>query len=184
MAELQWEIRRHQVAIAGTVVSAATGLAVPGAEVKIAAGTVRVTTLTGPDGHFHFLDLADGVYPVTAAFPTAGSRYGSALVSATVTRDGSGNISMATADMQLPATTIRGEISKPNSQPAVMAEVRLAGSGERVFTDGDGRYALVGVEIGSRALRVTTQKFQTHVQTVIIAAAGDTVTVDVTLTPS
>lgn len=184
MAALQWETLRHQVAIAGNVVNAVTGLAMPGAVVKIDAGTIQANTLTAQDGHFHFLDLPDGSYPVRASMPTAGSRHGSAQVNATVSRDGSGNIQMATADIQLPATTIRGEISKPDHSPVVMAEIQLAGSGERVFTDSDGRYALVGIEIGTRTLTVTRQTFETHVQTVSIAAAGDTVTVDVTLIPS
>lgn len=184
MAARQWEIRRHQVSVAGSVVNAVTGLAVSRAEVRIDAGAVQVATSTGQDGHFHFLDLPDGTYPVEVRFPAAGSRYGTAQVNATVSRDGLGNMQIASADLQLPATTIRGQINKPNNKPAVMAEILLTGSGERVFSDADGHYALVGVETGNRTLRVTTHKFQTHVQTVILAVAGDAVTVDVALTPS
>lgn len=183
MAALQWEIRRHQAAVAGRVLDAQTDKPLAGALVVVAAGPLRWESRSGNDGHFHFLDLPDGAYQVTASYPLGGSRYGSAPGNVVVSRDGTGRIQMATADLALPATTLRGRIARPNNQPVVMAEILLEGSGERVFSAADGHYALVGVEAGSRRVRVRAQGVQPVTQAVTLAAAGSVVTLNVTLTP-
>lgn len=183
MAALQWEIRRHQAAIAGRVVDAQTEKPLAGALVTVAAGPQRWEIRSGQDGHFHFLDLPDGAYLVTASYPPGGNRYGSAQENVVVSRDGTGRIQMATADLSLPATTVRGRITRPGGQGVVMAEIVLEGSGERAFSAADGHYALVGVEAGLRRVRIRAQGFQPMTQEVILAAAGAVVTLNLTLTP-
>jgi hypothetical protein len=183
MAALQWEIRRHQAAVAGRVVDAQRGKAVAGALVVVTAGPLRWERRSGDDGHFHFLDLPDGTYVVTASYPPGGSRYGSAQANAVVSRDGTGRILMATADFALPATTVRGRITRPGGQGVVMAEIVLEGSGERTYSAADGHYAVVGVEAGLRRVRVRAQGFQSPTQEVTIAAAGAVATLNLTLTP-
>lgn len=183
MAALQWEIRRHQAAVAGRVVDAQRGKPVAGALVMVTAGPLRWESRSGGDGHFHFLDLPDGTYVVTASYPPGGSRYGRAQVNAVVSRDGTGRISMATADFALPATTVRGRVARADNQPVVMAEILLEGSGEQIYSAADGQYALVGVEAGLRRVQVRAQGFQPTTREVTLAAAGAIATLNVTLTP-
>ncbi|MBI5656241.1 MAG: carboxypeptidase regulatory-like domain-containing protein [Geobacter sp.] len=97
----QWEITRHQVAIAGKVTETATGKPIPGARVVISSATVACEVITELDGHFHVLDLADGEYDLEASVSVRGSRYGTATTQATVARNGVGRVLMAVADMQL-----------------------------------------------------------------------------------
>lgn len=181
MAALQWEIRRHQAAIAGRMVDAETGKAMSGARVTVTVGPLSWESLSGDDGHFHFLDLPDGAYGVTASYPPGGSRYGIAQVDAVVGRDGTGRIQLATADLSLPATTVRGRIIRPGGQGVVMAEIVLEGSGERTYSAADGHYALVGVEAGLRRVRVRAQGFQPAMREVTLAAAGAVATLNLTL---
>jgi hypothetical protein len=66
-------------------------------------------TRTAVDGHFHFLDLPDGDYAVTASLPEAGNRYGTAEAkNLRVSRDGNGRIDWAWTDVKVPPTTISG----------------------------------------------------------------------------
>ncbi|TRO82670.1 carboxypeptidase-like regulatory domain-containing protein [Trichloromonas acetexigens] len=183
MAALQWEIRRHQAAIAGRVIDAETGKAMPGARVTATAGPLSWESHSGADGHFHFLDLVDGTYGLTASYPPGGSRYGSAQVEAVVGRDGTGRIQLATADLSLPATRVRGRITRPGGQGVVMAEVVVEGSGERTYSAADGHYALIGVEVGVRRVRVAARGFQPVTGVVTLAAAGAVATLNLTLTP-
>jgi hypothetical protein len=183
MAALQWEIRRHQAAIAGRVVDAQTEKPLAGTRVTVTAGPLRWESRSGDDGHFHFLDLPDGAYVVTAGYPPGGSRYGSAQKNVVVSRDGTGRIQMATADLSLSATTVRGRITRPGGQGVIMAEIVLEGSGERAFSATDGHYALVGVEAGLCRVRIRAQGFQPATQEVTLAAAGAVVTLNVALTP-
>lgn len=96
----EWEITRHQVAIAGRVTDAVTGRPIPGATVSVATLSGEVELTTAPDGHFHLLDLADGTYELVASKP--GGYFGRATRQVTVTRNEAGRILMATADMNLP----------------------------------------------------------------------------------
>jgi len=179
-----WEIVRHQAAIAGGVIDAQTGTAIEKAQIEITDGPSEFfdslevrskqygtqwellversdRTRTAPDGHFHFMDLPDGDYTLTASLPGSGSRYGTAENTVTVTRDAEGHIKMAAIEISLPPTALKGRVREQGTNdPVVMAEVRLKGSGERTFTNNEGRYLLVGLEIGNRIVLVSAQGYQ------------------------
>lgn len=179
-----WETIRHQVAIAGSVIDAQTEKAIDKAQIEITDGPSEFLdfvaarskqygtqwesmverldrTRTAPDGHFHFVDLPDGDYTLTASLPGSGSRYGTAENSATVTRDAEGNITRAHVEIPLPPTALKGRVrDQGTNDPIVMAEVRLKGSGERTFTNNEGRYLLVGLETGKRTALVSAQGYQ------------------------
>ena len=92
-------------------------------------------TRTAVDGHFHFLDLPDGMYTCTATLPGAGSRYGTVQAGATVLRDAAGNLPMATANLALPPTTLKGQIAdQDTADPVFMAEVRVSGASTHYLT--------------------------------------------------
>lgn len=188
----------HQIAISGQVSNAHTGRGIGGARVEITVAPVAFTewlairaiqygtdwdnllerpdrTLTAADGHFHFIDLPDGSYTLVASLPEAGTRYGTVQVTATVSRDIDGNIIFAVADMALPPTTLRGLITVTDqfdTYPVVMAEVVVKGSGERAFSNGQGRYYLIGIESGNRAVLMTAPGFVPVPETALIPAPG------------
>lgn len=95
----QWEITRHQVAIAGTVRDQVTGKPLPGATVSVSGASGTQVLQVESDGHFHALDLANGTYQVEASLP--GGLYGTDVRQVEVTRTGDGKILMAVAEMQL-----------------------------------------------------------------------------------
>ncbi|CAG1003693.1 hypothetical protein MYXO_03226 [Myxococcaceae bacterium] len=182
---------RHQVAIAGRITDAQTGRAIAGAEVRLTAVPPALTTPgllaslhTAADGHFHYLDLPDGSYTLSISLPEAGSRYGTAWQQVAVSRTVQGKINLATADIPLPPTTIKGQITNPGNAPIVMAEIRVRGSGEKTFSDGQGRYVLSGLEAGARTILVSAQGFQTATETSPPGVAGSVSTLNFTLTPS
>jgi hypothetical protein len=131
---------------------------------------------TAADSHFHFMDLPDGQYTLRASLPGSGTRYGTIQQVATVSRDAQGNITMAVADMALPPTTLKGQITEQGTTDpvvvVVMAEVRMKGSGERVFTNGLGQYLLAGLETGERTVVVSAQGYQRASQTSDISQTG------------
>jgi hypothetical protein len=132
-------------------------------------------TRTAGDGHFHFMDLPNGEYTLVASLPGFGGRYGAADEALTVTRGAEGNIIMVTADIQLPPTTLKGTITtqvQEGSVPVVLAEVRVAGSGERAFSDEQGRYLLYGLETGLRTVLVSAKGYQAVSHVVGFVAAG------------
>lgn len=141
-------------------------------------------TRTAGDGHFHFMDLPDGDYTLKAELPGSGSRYGTAEQSVVVTRNADG-IMAVVDDIRLPPTTITGEITEDqNNEKVLMAEVRVRGSGERVFSDGKGRYRLSGVEASEkreRTLEVSAQGYQQDSQNVLLDQAGIEKVVDFVL---
>ena len=192
---IQSETVRHQVAIAGRVTDAQSTRALGGALVRITAAPTEFTTwlnvhalqygtkwatllerpdqaVTAADGHFHFMDLPDGQYTLTAWLPGSGSRYGAAPVQATVARTAQGKITLAVSDLALPPTTLKGNISGPSAVKVVMAQVRVNGSGERTYTNSQGQYLLAGLEVGNRTVSVTAQGFQPVTQTVTLGTAG------------
>lgn len=174
---------RHQVAIAGTVSDAVTGQRIHRALVEITEmpdsfkswlalrsmqyGSKWETmverpnrTQTAIDGHFHFLDLPDGDYTLTASLPGAGTRYGSAPKKVQVSHVGN-QIELAAADIALPPTAIQGQITDSKNNSIFMAKVQVVGSGESTFSDSKGNYLLSGLEASK------TSSFK---QTVIVSA--------------
>ena len=201
----QWETVRHQVAIAGQVSDAQGNVPLGGARVRITSGPAVFTNwlavhalqygeawatlpkrpdqvLTAADGHFHFMDLPNGQYTLTVSLPGAGTRYGSAQVQATVSRNAQGKITMAASDIALPPTTIKGRVNGPGNANVAMAKIRVQGSGEQTFSDGQGRYLLTGLETGSRTVLVTAQGFRPLSRPVTLTAAGAVQTLDFALT--
>lgn len=177
-----WEQTRRQVAIVGRVADAQTGQPLPNARVTISAAPAAFSrwlaaralqhgaqwavlaqrpdrAFTQADGRFHFLDLPDGDYTLTATLPELGSRYGSGQAQATVARGSGGTITLAAADIALPPTAIKGQITGRNSAPVVLAEVRLKGSSTRTFSDNQGRYLLTGVQAGPQTVLVLAQGY-------------------------
>jgi Carboxypeptidase regulatory-like domain len=143
---------------------------------------------TMADGHFHFLDLPGGDYTLEVTLPTAIMRYGKAQAVVSVIRDSGGNITeMGTAEIELPSNAVKGQITKPNpdgEDPPVigvaMAEIRLKGSRERTFSDGEGNYLLAALEKGERSLEFSAMGFQAALRTVQLNE-GETVPLDVEL---
>jgi len=184
---MECEIVRHQVAIAGRVTDAQTGKSISGAQVDITAGPSRDRSRTAEDGHFHFLDLPDGKYVLNASLPGLGERYGTAEVQAEVSRDAQENIKIAAADMALQPTTVKGRVTRGGATqaiPVVVAEVRIKGSGERTFSDGQGNYLLTSLQPGKRTVQVYAQGCQPASKTAELNDAGSVQTLDFTLTPS
>jgi Carboxypeptidase regulatory-like domain len=202
-----WQIVRHQVAIAGRVTDAQTGRAIGGAQVRITAAPATFTTWltiralqygtrwatmaerpdqtrTAADGHFHFLDLPDGQYTLTASLPGSGSRHSTAEKQATVSRDAQGTLTMAAADIALPPTTLKGEITDRDGNRLALVEVRVKGSGERAFSDAEGRYLLAGLEAGQHTVLVSVQGYQPVSHTVVMTPVGAVQTLNVVLDPS
>jgi len=198
---------RHQVAIAGRVTDAQTGKPIAGAQVSITTapaafkGRLASTAVqygarwdimverpdrsrTAADGHFRFLDLPNGQYTVTASLQRAGSRYGTARVRVRVARSAQGNVTMAMANLALPPTTLKGQITDQAADPVVMAEVRVQGSRNRAFSDGQGQYLLTGLEAGEHTVLVVAQGYTPATQTVRLNQAGAVRTVNFTLVPT
>jgi hypothetical protein len=178
-----WVEARHQVAIAGKVIHAGTGRGIEGASVR-AKGPSDVLTRTAPDGLFYFLDLPDGKYTVEASFPGAAGRFASGKRDAKVSRERSGRILLATVEIALTGTTVKGRITAKGRETGLrMAEVRIKGSGERVFSDIDGRYVLSGIERGNRTVLVYAQGFKKAFDTVKLNKPGAIETKDFDLLP-
>jgi hypothetical protein len=171
---------RHQVAIAGRVTDAETLKPIRGARVSLDSGP---ETFTAADGHFHFLDLPSGQYTLKASLPGAGTRYGQAQVTVPVFHDAEGNISLATANLELPPTTLKGRITNQNGDPVAMAQVRVQGSGERTLTEVGGHYALTGLEASKkeRTVGASAQGYWESTRFVPLQA-GKVETLDLVLT--
>lgn len=198
---------RHQVAIGGRVMDAATRKAISGARVSItemppalkgvlerksiqygsrwAAMLERPDrTATAPDGLFYFLDLPAGKYTLTALLPGSGKRYGSGHGAATVSMDANRNVKMAFVEIVLQPTTVQGKVTGASHKAGVvMAEVRVKGSGERAFSDAQGQYLLGAVEPGKRTIMVFAQGYRAVSKSVILAAPGALETLNFALVP-
>jgi hypothetical protein len=140
--------------------------------------------VTASDGHFHFMDLPDGQYTLTASLPRVGSRYGAVTAQATVARTAAGKLIMAVANLTLPPTTLKGTITGPNGANVAMAQVRVNGSGECAYTTSQGTYLLAGLEVGNRTVSVTAQGFQPVARVVTLDTAGGETTLNFSLAPS
>lgn len=201
-----WVIVRHVVALAGRVIDHQTGRPIHSAKVRITAAPQVFTnwieslaklygvrwagmeerpdqTRTAPDGHFHFMDLPDGNYTLTTTLPEAGTRFGTASATTTVTRDSAGHIILAATEIRLPPTTVSGLITGQNNSPVIMAKVLVRGSGEQVFSDTAGYYLLTGLEAGERTVEVTARGFQAASRLAVLDQAGAVVILNVALAP-
>jgi len=163
------------------VTDSLTGRSISGAKLSITAVNFSLDLTTAADGHFHVLDFPDGAYTVTATLPDAGSRYGGTQAQAVVAREPGGRIIMAETDLALNPTTIKGKITMQGGTPVAMAEISLRGSGERTFTDKEGSYSLLGVEIGDRLVQVLAQGYKPASQMVTLVKAGDAAIVNLML---
>lgn len=174
-----------EVSIAGCVIDKETRLPIQGARVtvesqdkafrewrrlkRLAHGDRWNDLLERPDqtwsradGHFHFLDLPEGTYTLTASLPRAGARYGIAEIGNVkvppVSADTAGASDIYPQDayqkLELPSTAIKGTVTFQEAQgsgktkcvPVFMAEVKIQGARERILTDIDGKYLLAGLE--------------------------------------
>jgi hypothetical protein len=201
------EVIRHQASIVGRVTDARTGSALGRVRIDLAGsspafadlvalaaeqfGTAWPTmaerpdrTLSRADGAICFVNLPDGQYTLTASLPAAGSRYGTNQTHAQVSRDAAGTIHAVLVELTLPATTVTGRVSTAGGAPIMMAAVSVEGSGEQVWTDAQGHYAVSGIEVGNRNLVISAQGFQTARTPAVLGGAGSTLTVDVTLQSS
>ncbi|GEM_PF-3542362 len=91
-----WEVNRRTVSVAGLVTDVQTGLPINGVHVKISSGSTRCIARTRTDGHFHFLDLPNGHYTLTASLPSSGLRHETAQMEASAFHDVEGNINKLT----------------------------------------------------------------------------------------
>ncbi|BAY14131.1 carboxypeptidase regulatory-like domain-containing protein [Calothrix sp. NIES-2098] len=205
----QWvliEPVRHQVAIAGRVINAQTKKAIGGANVMITKAPEEFTkwlnlkslqygnhwqvmverpdrTRSAVDGHFHFLDLPNGEYRLTTSLLGAGKRYDTALVGITVSRQND-KIIMATADIALPPTTIKGKISDQNGDPVVLAEVWVNRSTESAYSNQQGQYLLMELEASEkqeRTVMVSAPGYEIASVEVLLSQAGVEKTLDFVL---
>jgi hypothetical protein len=142
-------------------------------------------TRTAADGHFHFLDLPDGDYAVTASLPEAGNRYGTAEVNnRSVSRDGDGRIAWTWTDMKVPPTTIGGKVTNQSAAPVKLASVRVKGSGENALSDDTGEYRLSALEVGSRTVSASAPGLKADPKIVQLDEAGKKQVVDIAMTPA
>ncbi len=190
-----WEQVSHQAAIAGTVRDVQMQQPIAGAWVALTSAPAEFTawlalkakqygdtwatlverpdrTRTSLDGHFHFVDLPNGQYTLTASLPGAGSRFATAQATVTVSRDSQGNLTLVAADLALPPTTIKGQVTGQNNSPVVLARVRVQGSGEESYSDGQGQFTLAGIETGNRTVLVSAQGYKPASQAIQVAQPG------------
>ncbi|MBD2450071.1 carboxypeptidase regulatory-like domain-containing protein [Nostoc sp. FACHB-152] len=185
---VQWQLIRHQVAIAGQITNAQTKKAIANVEVMITKAPQAFTdwlklkslqhgkyypnlTRTTFDGYFHFWDLPEGEYSLTASLPNAARRYGTAMIRVTVPPKVEGKIIVTAADMALPPTVLKGNISNQNGEPVFMAEVRVKGGTESTFSNDKGQYSLIGLESSEikRIVIVSAQGYKPISQSVVIS---------------
>src|SRR5919199_5413858 len=182
------EQTKNRVAIAGQLSNAETGQVIHRARVEITKMpdsfknwlTLRAMqyganwetmverpdrTQTAIDGHFHFLDLPDGDYTLTASLPGTGTRYGAVEKEVKVSRNGD-RIKLAAADIALPPTGIKGQITNTENKPIVMAKVQVKGTDESTFSDSKGNYLLSGLEVSKvqSTVRFCAQGYQQFYQ--------------------
>jgi Carboxypeptidase regulatory-like domain len=196
---------RHRVSIAGWVTDAGAqkplgGVAVNIVEMPPAFKSVLRTkamqygsrwramperpdrTRTAPDGLFYFLDLPDGKYTIAASLVRFGKRYGAAQCSAAVSRVAKGGPKVAYVQMGLRPTTVEGKVTgSAHKTGVIMAEIRVKGSGERVFTDAQGQYVLAGVEPGKRTILAVAQGYRPAAKPVTIEQPGGLATLNFAL---
>jgi hypothetical protein len=197
---MTWEERRHAVAIAGRVVDARTGprpMPIAGVEVTIVVMPEdfketlarRSRALAGvwedmaerldrtwsrADGLFYFLDLPEGQYSVRAVLPNCGERYGEARQDVKVARQPDRRFDLKFFTLPLPPTAVTGTIATAADENDIvsLAEVRVKGSGERMFSDNRGQFRLTAIEPGDRVLQVAARGYLPTESKVTVAKAG------------
>jgi len=191
-----WQIARHQVAIAGRVTDAETHKPMARVCVSITGMPPAFRqkldllekahsssweslserpdrTQAHNDGLFLFVDLPPGKYSLTAEAPRLGSRYGKVQQQVTVAQDAKGNVRMVAVNFALPPTVLRGKVTGASHKAGVaMAEVRVKGSGEYAYTDSQGQYALMRIEAGKRTVLVIAQGYKTKILPVLLDKPG------------
>lgn len=164
---------RHRAAICGHVVDDVSGRGIAGARVAIEA--LDLTTLSGPDGFFGFIDLAEGPYELTATAPALGSRYGSAAASGQVQSTDDGRPILDPVELRLRPTQLRGDVRRADdSAPVRRAQVRLRASAIAVFADAEGAYAFSAVEAGRQTVVVSAPGFGALTREVLLTAGQET----------
>lgn len=187
---LKLEPKVHQVAIAGQVRDRETSQPIHKARVKIVGMPDSLKTklalkakqygaewenlperldqtYSKIDGFFHFLDLPEGKYQLAVSLPGTGTRYGEAQKEVEICHDGD-KIKLTAADISLPPTALKGAVTNTDNIPLVMAKIQVVGSGEYIFSDGEGKYLLTALE-GSgtnRTVQVSVQGYQLSSQDV------------------
>jgi len=176
----RWSVARHRVSIWGKVIDEVTRKPIAGAEVRLVRVPGKFKrkldllamhngaewekrnhrpdrTFSRADGLFYFLDLPDGEYEIRAALPNCGKRYGETSKKKEVSESEGTRLNTLQAmwvSLMLPPTGIRGKvIDAAKKTGLLMAEVRLRGSGERTFTDGQGVFMLGPIEASERSER-------------------------------
>lgn len=200
---MKFETVRRQVAIAGQVKDAVTQQVIAGALVKFIAMPealeTKVTfltqlygddlkqrpdqTQTATDGTFHFVDLPSGTYTVEASLPAAGTRYNKIEAEVTVNAPNA-NSDSSTDTVQiialnLPPTALSGSVKDSSNHPIAMAKIQVKGLGEYTFSNKDGEYQLIGLEISGTnhqyQLKVTAPTFPTaHTEAAVTLSRGQT----------
>lgn len=198
----------HQVAIAGQVRNAQTNQGLSGVQVEIIvmppAFKAKIDLLaqlystdwaqrkerldrtqTQHDGCFYFPDLPNGDYTLRASWLQAGTRYGMAESNVTLSRDSEGKIVYNFLAIDLPPTSLTGQITDANNKPIVMAKVQVEGSSEYTFSDRNGNYSLIGLEATKspsqpRQVKVNARGYQSQT-TSIVLTPGQVQTADISL---
>jgi hypothetical protein len=204
VADVQWQTVRHQVAIAGQVVSVVgermtkdknnkpiiepVMQAIAGARVELSAMPPEFQkhlklkalqysdavwevlserpdrTQTTANGTFHFLDLPDGNYALTASLPNTVLRYGTVTKEAIAVsrtaggaieheRDSQGNIINFSIELTLPLTAVKGQIvteDPANSDKTIrveMAKVQIKETNQITFSNREGNFLFADLEI-------------------------------------
>jgi hypothetical protein len=141
--ELLPDVRRR-VSVAGFITDAYTGRAIYGALVRLERdGVLEKDTRSAPDGLYYFLNLRTGRWRMRVTLPSMGFRYRE--VNHDFVFEPSTH-APAFINIPLEPFVIRGRVSAKGENGIAMAEVIVKGSGEKCFSDTNGRYAIVAVE--------------------------------------
>jgi hypothetical protein len=89
----------------------------------------------------------------------------------TVSMGASGHLSMTTVVLSVPGTALEGIVTA-QGRALPMAMVQVQGSGERCFSNGEGKYRLIGLEVGSRTVIASAQGYKKRSLTVVLDQAG------------
>jgi len=165
--------------VGGRVRDKVSGQGLRGVVVRIGGtgGVFADETITRSNGLFHFLKVPIGRYGLTAILPGSGTRRLPTTTEVVVAATEDNRPARVFLDVLLKSTAVRGLVSSGDS-PVVMAQVRVKGSGERTFTDREGKYRIDGLEAGKRTVQVTAPGFRKSSKAATLSAAGVEHTLD------